>query len=94
MTRAALQTAIRNLEGKIKVAKDHATFHRQRADQYERDVIKYQTAIDAIHEVVGGHVDVAGADGSGIADESPFTAAEVFDDVEEAPAEPSHPLSG
>jgi len=93
-----LQAAIRNLEGKLKVAQDHAAFHRQRADQYDRDVTRFQTAVEAIYEVIGGPVDVAIADSSGVAyDGADFAAVEaavVFDDGQEAPAEPSHPFQG
>ena len=48
-----LQTAIRNLEGKAQVAKDHAVFHRQRAVEYDERAHAYALAIDAIREVMG-----------------------------------------
>lgn len=57
---STLETAISNLRGKAQVADDRAThhldrakYHRQQAEIFTAEALKYTTALEAIHEVMG-----------------------------------------
>src|SRR5262245_46098768 len=85
MTDNALQSAIRNLNGKAQIAIDKEVIHRERAEFHDaqandahRDIDRYLTAIEAIQEVMP-RADVLSA----------ASAAAVFDDGVEPPAK--HP---
>jgi hypothetical protein len=48
-----LESAIRNLEGQLTVARDKAKFHRERAEFYDREAVKFDAAVNAIVAVMG-----------------------------------------
>lgn len=92
-----LVSAIRNLEGKITVAKDKAEFHRARLRVFDAEVAKYETAVEAICEVIGlPRGSVSPPPSAPLSDtvlqEEGLLPADDDDGEEEAPAEPAQPF--
>lgn len=74
-----LELALKNLQGKLSVAKDKAQFHKERYEEFNRAALSYAAAYDALQEVMGGPVFFVEEP-----DEEPVQ--------EEAPAEAPHPF--
>lgn len=92
MTHNALQSAIRNLEGKHKVAEDNAELHRRKAAEFKASAAKFLAAIDAIYEVMDGSDHASKTEPEPKPEPEPVTTAALAFDNGEVVTEPVKPF--